>query len=237
MTEAQWRTCNDLGKMLDCLKAQHRATTTKAGRRKLRLFVCACCRQVWSLLHSSSRLALECAENYADGLVGKDELKRAERASQAAMKATNGYLAWSATRGVREATQSNVSAALTATYWTWGALVRDPKTPGAVLQPQGKLAEESQRLLLRDIFGNPFRSVVIDPAWPTWNDRTVPKLAQAIYDDRELPSGHLDAGQLAVLADALEDAGCTSQDILGHCRSSGPHVLGCWPVDLLMGKA
>lgn len=55
-------------------------------------------------------------------------------------------------------------------------------------------------------------------------------------DERELPSGHLDAGQLAILADALEDAGCDNADILDHCRSDGPHVRGCWVVDLLLGK-
>lgn len=91
-------------------------------------------------------------------------------------------------------------------------------------------------LLLRDIFGNPFRPVTIDPVWRTWNNGTVVKLSQAIYDERELPSGHLDAGRLAILADALEDAGCTNTDILDHCRSPGLHVRGCWVVDLLLGK-
>lgn len=90
-------------------------------------------------------------------------------------------------------------------------------------------------LLLRDIFGS--RPVAIAPAWRAWNDGTVVKLAQAIYEERELPSGHLDAGRLAILADALEDAGCQSADILGHCRSPGPHVRGCWVIDLLLGKA
>jgi hypothetical protein len=90
--------------------------------------------------------------------------------------------------------------------------------------------------LLRDIFGNPSHPVSVDPAWLTWKDGTIPKMAQVIYEDRDLPSGHLDNARLAVLADALEDAGCTDADILGHCRQAGVHVRGCWVVDLILGK-
>ena len=42
---------------------------------------------------------------------------------------------------------------------------------------------------------------------------------------------------LPILADALQDAGCEDADILGHCRSGGPHVRGCWVVDLVLGKS
>ena len=83
--------------------------------------------------------------------------------------------------------------------------------------------------LLRDIFGNPFRLSTIEPDWLTWNDRTVPKLAQAIYDDRRYDI-------MPILADALEEAGCTDAAILDHCRGPGPHVRGCWVVDLILGK-
>jgi hypothetical protein len=62
-------------------------------------------------------------------------------------------------------------------------------------------------------------------------------LARAAYWYRLLPSGHLDPARLAVLADDLEDAGCTDPDLLGHLRGPGPHVRGCWAVDLLLGKA
>jgi hypothetical protein len=72
----------------------------------------------------------------------------------------------------------------------------------------------SQCHILRDIFGNPFRPVTINPAWLTWNDGTVVKLAQAIYDERTFD-------RMPVLADALEDAGCTDPAILGHCRQPG----------------
>jgi hypothetical protein len=61
-------------------------------------------------------------------------------------------------------------------------------------------------------------------------------LAQAAYDERNLPSGHLDNARLAVLSDALEEAGCTDADILSHLRSPGLHVRGCWALDLVLAK-
>jgi hypothetical protein len=54
-------------------------------------------------------------------------------------------------------------------------------------------------------------------------------LAQAIDDERAFD-------RLPILADALEDAGCTDADLLNHCRGPGLHVMGCWVVDMLLGK-
>jgi hypothetical protein len=65
----------------------------------------------------------------------------------------------------------------------------------------------------------------------------VTSLATAAYDERILPSGELDPARLAVLSDALEEAGCDDPDILNHLRSSGPHVRGCWAVDLILGNS
>jgi hypothetical protein len=83
--------------------------------------------------------------------------------------------------------------------------------------------------ILQDILGNPFRPVTTKPAWLIWNDGTVVKIAQAIYDERAF-------NRMPILADALEDAGCDNDDIITHCRIEGPHVKGCWVVDLLLGK-
>jgi hypothetical protein len=87
--------------------------------------------------------------------------------------------------------------------------------------------------LLRDLFGNPFRPVALDPAWLT---PTVQALAQAAYEERVLPSGELDLARLKVLADSLEEAGCSQAAVLDHLRGPGPHVLGCWAVDLVLGR-
>jgi hypothetical protein len=91
--------------------------------------------------------------------------------------------------------------------------------------------------LVRDLFGNPFRPPAVEPAWLTWGDRTVVRLAQAAYDNRRLPAGLLDDDRLRVLADALEDAGCQDAQVLGHLRSGGGHARGCWAVDALLGKS
>jgi hypothetical protein len=80
-----------------------------------------------------------------------------------------------------------------------------------------------------DIFGpNPFRPVAFDPSWRT---STTVGLARTMYESR-------DFGAMPVLADALEEAGCDSPDVLGHCRDpNGGHVRGCWVVDLVLGKS
>jgi hypothetical protein len=81
--------------------------------------------------------------------------------------------------------------------------------------------------LLRDIFGNPFRPVTFDAAWRT---STAVALANQMYESR-------DFGAMPILADALQDAGCTSEDVLNHCRDAKQvHVRGCWVVDLVLGK-
>ena len=76
----------------------------------------------------------------------------------------------------------------------------------------------------------------LPPAVLNWNDRAIPRLAEAIYEARRLPEGTLDNAQLAILADALLDAGCDNEALIQHCRSVGPHIRGCWAVDLLLEK-
>ena len=90
----------------------------------------------------------------------------------------------------------------------------------------------AQCMTILDIFGNPFRPVALDSGWKS---STVLTLAQAAYDERALPSGHLDNARLGILSDALEEAGAAGE-ILAHLRSPGPHVRGCWAVDLVLGK-
>jgi hypothetical protein len=80
--------------------------------------------------------------------------------------------------------------------------------------------------LLRDLIGNPFRPVAVASAWLT---PTVRALAQGVYEERAFD-------RLPILADALEEAGCADPDLLGHLRGPGPHVRGCWAVDLLSAK-
>jgi hypothetical protein len=91
-------------------------------------------------------------------------------------------------------------------------------------------ARKTQCDLVRDIIGNPFRpSPALPPAVLAWNDGTVRRIAQGIYEERAF-------GRLPILHDALLDAGCDDEDLMQHCRSEGPHVRGCWAVDLILGK-
>jgi hypothetical protein len=73
---------------------------------------------------------------------------------------------------------------------------------------------------------DPVRSVALEPAWLAWQAGTIPKLTQGIYEERAFD-------RLLIVADALEEAGCDNADFLAHCRQSGPHTRGCWPVDLV----
>ena len=88
------------------------------------------------------------------------------------------------------------------------------------------LPQKKQKDILTCIFGNPFKPITPKGKWLT---PTVTSLAQAIYTDRTFD-------RLPIMADTLEDAGCTNQDILSHCRHPGDHCRGCWVVDLLLAK-
>src|SRR5262249_3269593 len=95
----------------------------------------------------------------------------------------------------------------------------------------GIAERHGQCTLLRCIFGNPLRAPPpIDPSWLRWNDGTVRRIAQGIYDERAFD-------RMGILADALLDAGCDNDDMLTHCREQdGVHSKGCWVLDLLLNK-
>ena len=96
----------------------------------------------------------------------------------------------------------------------------------AALEADFRFEAMQQTILARDIFGNPYRPVTVDPAWLT---STVVALAEGIYTD-----GAFD--RLPILADALEEAGCGDPGVLSHCRGGGQHVRGCWVVDMVLKK-
>jgi hypothetical protein len=81
--------------------------------------------------------------------------------------------------------------------------------------------------ILRDVVGP---RVAIAPLLLAWQSATIPKLAQVIHDERRWED-------MPILADALEEAGCDNEEILGHLRRQGQvHVPGCWVIDLLLNK-
>jgi hypothetical protein len=87
---------------------------------------------------------------------------------------------------------------------------------------------QAQAALVRELFG-PAGAVTIPSSVLAWDDGTVRRIAQALHEEQRV-------GDLPILADALEEAGCTDGAILAHCRGPGPHVRDCWVVDLILAK-
>lgn len=121
-------------------------------------------------------------------------------------------------------------------YYGFGPFERDGEMPHFNFRDLSKQVDWPKGWLVREIFGNPFRPVTIAPPILTWHDGTIHRIAQAIYDERQMPAGTFDPGRMNILADALLDAGCDNEDIIQHCRRDQPHVRGCWLLDLLLGK-
>jgi hypothetical protein len=246
MTEAEWLGCADPAPMWGSLEG-------RASDRKLRLFACACCRRGGSRFPSGWPVSLTNAvERYADGGMSDGKFVGLVKAEAIHWVEVLGLPAWwpvwSGWSGSRRAhvrdllwLVSQVAAMLGEEANDHGAARRAPpgeeiRTPRAVWAAAVAVRVNelrAQAALLRDMFGNPFRPVSLVPAWLT---PTVLKLAQAAYDNRLLPSGLLDNSGLAILADALVEAGCDNADILSHLRGPGPHARGCWLLDLLLNK-
>jgi hypothetical protein len=242
MTEAQWLKGADVSLMVRHLEDAHRMHRSRKGRRRLRLFTAACCRLVWGLMTDDrARQAVLLAERCADGEVTREEMKAAHRAHARAfsnvLSVSYQYSpAFCAADCAHAATISLLTpsgaggAHFGAYYARCAAEFANRKGQAMPYDGPSTAAAKRQAALLRDVFGNPFRPVNTDRAWLRWGRGTVPKVAQAIYDERAFE-------RLPILADALEDSGCTEQALLSHLRSAGPHVRGCWAVDAVLGRA
>jgi hypothetical protein len=228
--------------------------------RKTRLFAVACCRRIWQILEDKEwQDALDVAERLAEGqLTGeqagkqRNHLKKLIRAMVSRGPGREDNITFNSARAVYMALQDEAFFSGTSPSREYGtgniletsfsaamALAHWHRTDDAGVIDWGVFEAESrmQADVLREITGNPFRAVSAERAWLAWNSGCVVKLAEAISQERELPTGLLDNSRLAILADALEDADCANLDILGHCREQGrSHVRGCWVIDLLLGK-
>jgi hypothetical protein len=113
---------------------------------------------------------------------------------------------------------------------SWYAAASRPEVAArnAALSAQTGLAGEAaiQAVFLRDIVGNPFRPSAFDFTRPT---KSIVNFAASIY-----AVGVFE--RLPQLAEMLMNAGCSDEEIVGHCRSAGPHIRGCWVVDALTGR-
>jgi len=212
----------------------------EATQRKLRLFVIACCRRIWSrMIDARSRHAVELAERSADEPLSDEEL---DAASASAEEAWEDSLTDDEGEAV-VAHDPRRNAAAAASYASspgmLGAEHFGVVLGGAsVASPVGAGQENAaQAAILRELFGNPFRPLPpLGPAVLAWQNGLVTRLALAAYEERAMPAGTLGPERLAVLADGLLDAGCDDGDLLAHLRSPGPHVRGCHVVDWVLGR-
>ena len=237
MTEAEWIAATDPYDMLMHFPA-------KWDHRKLWLFGCACLRRVWHLLKDQrSRCCVELAERFVDGQASEQEAGEVwDRFFAAADTETledfGGFDSYETIRNLVCFVDPGASLQIASEvaegvggFAAQAVPVTPPATWSDTRTKEYRRAQREERAsqvkLLRDIFGNPFRSVSMDSSWLT---PRVVELAHMIYDDRGFD-------RLPILADALEEAGCTDADILNHCRQPGEHVRGCWVVDLILGKS
>jgi hypothetical protein len=180
---------------------------------------------------------VEVAERFADGLASRRELRAAQKKWIAAAYDLTGTESWWQAFQKELSTSSwDIDPWLLTAASAHEFTITDEIVGGALMMAWDFYANDVRCALLRDLFGNPFRPPFLAPSLLRWNQGIIVKLAQQAYDRRLLPSYQLDHTLLMVLADALEEAGCTNADILNHCRQPGEHVRGCWAIDLLLGK-
>jgi hypothetical protein len=236
MNEDEWLASREPESMLAYLEG-------KARDRKLRLFACACCRRIVRPSNDQRLLlAVESAERHADGLATTEEMLAAWEAADQAVWAFNGVASEQLALVASERATKNYSAqecvracrrALEAFEQenSWLPWERRSVRWWSEMRVRAEMTLEEERRyqadLVRCIVGNPFRPVIIDPAWVSPD---VLALARVIYNE-----GGFD--RLPFLADALQASGCDDADILDHCRGPGPHVKGCWAVDAILGKS
>jgi hypothetical protein len=211
MTEKEWLECDG-----PCwLRGQ---LPLEEDSRKNLLFVSACFRRSWELLPEVARNWVVTAENVADGLSNADALRRIDA----------GLDDWFWEEHDRDLEEKDrgVNSNRSFIYPLWHVFVFTKVAKGESDESPFRIEQGHQAALLRDVIGNPFHPIRVDSSWLT--DNVVP-LAGCIYDERAFE-------RLPILADALEESGCTDRNILDHLREPGFHVRGCWVVDLLLAK-
>ncbi|WP_020472774.1 hypothetical protein [Zavarzinella formosa] len=187
----------------------------QASGRKKRLFACECYRHLWAKYppEDAAWSVLGICERHAEGVALKNEFYQMRKSFPDERMA------------IGNADEAAKTTSLYCLQKVWDSIGGENHHPS----DYRLYAEEaeSQSSLIREIFGDPFRPTSVEPFWLT---SEVVALAQTIYEQRAFD-------RLPILADALEDAGCSNEDILTHLRGDGPHVRGCWALDLILGKS
>lgn len=253
MTEREWLTGDDPVAMLRLLDGSDGTRLPDVGRknlagdRKMRLFACACARRVWRLLADGrSHGAVEVAERYADGLATASELSAARAAARDAARAAARAVQAALLRDVVGNPLRPVASPYERVPSRWGgeyefrvawltptvlavARAAYEERPGRECGKCQGTGKELSPVYGAEAYGGTAARVVRYS--PINNTR-----CSDCHAAGRVADGALDPTNLLVLADALEDAGCDGGELLGHLRSPGPHVRGCWALDLVLGK-
>jgi hypothetical protein len=229
MTETEWLTAKRRSQLLRYIHE-----TTATSDRKFRLFAVACCRRVAEQIPDSTLTeVIEACERLAEGLDAEDwnqtqinkliDLRTIVERSPTALRSDG----------------AEYDIDLTEFVFAVSQLTNFPIYPddcadscmSALCGHDDYFAGHGEVLfqidLLRDIIGNPFRPITLNPSRLT---STVLALASGIYHEKAFD-------RMPILADALQDAGCDNEEILNHCRQDGEHVRGCFVVDLMLNKS
>jgi hypothetical protein len=226
MNVTEWMACTDPWVMLIFLEP-------RASNRKLQLFAAACCRRAWSLgTDPRHRELVEAAERFADGLLSKEEF---DGSRDVVVELSADYPEdnpWNSSRFLTAATlhaRGGGAAKYAANFAAKGlaCLAGEEESEPWLFALRAEMT--SQCALLRDIFGYPFRPFRVDPVWLSNEGHHAQRLARKMYDASRY-------GDLSLLADVLERAGCDDPIVLDHCRAPGTHVRGCWVLDGLIGR-
>jgi hypothetical protein len=220
LDESAWLACGCTRRLRAFLNDSPR----RPSARKWRLFACACLRRLTCLLPNKRwRELIDLGERYADRTVARRQLSLALRAlGRPQAQAPQGGAAGVARRRALAVMLAARACALPDNHvWRAADALDEVQPPGPT---------DWRPALFRDIVGNPFRWPAVDPAWLTWSGGAVPRLAGAIYEEQRWQD-------MPVLADALEDAGCTEDALLSHCRAEGAHARGCWLLDLVLKRS
>jgi hypothetical protein len=220
MTEEEWLRSEDPLAMFTVARSalDHAWPNGQRTRRKRELFSAACCRIVWPWVEpdEACRRLVEAIETQSDAPIPEAELDEIwDGVKQSARHPSDDtpiaqMLAADLVYDTGDVETTIRRLSTEYDFSEWG-----PASVRAALVAD----------ILRDIVGNPFRPVVADPSWLT---STALALARGIHAERAFD-------RLPILADALQDAGCEEQQVLAHCRGRGPHIRGCWLVDMVLG--
>ena len=214
MTETEWLSAVDVDGMWEFLMS--RFSEPGPIDRKVQLFVAACCEPLEKAVPPPFASLISLCEGRANNRAGR--LQWGAAFQKAGLDADAGGILFAID-------YDDYGLACYLAARAIASMNHKPESSGYT--SAFRRERERQAILFREIAGNPFRPMSLD------DQRPAPahvQLAQAVYDGRTFD-------RMSELADALEREGCASEEVLTHCRGPGPHVRGCWVLDLILGKA